>query len=368
MMRPRHHGLVLLLLLLPLAARSELYGYLEARWLRADGAGEAVPGYVTAERIRPTLVEPVKSLKGVTVTATPQVLITQREGRQERYDDAGDYLTVERLYADVDAGPARLRIGRQAVNWGSALIWNPTDLFEEVFLTDYWAERKGLNAVRVYVPMREEFRLTAVAATGDTVWSHNRYGVKASLARWRADMSVVWMDDVANDRLVWGLDVKGTAILGYWVEAAAFAPKNPDVDPYQQAVLGVDYSFPVLGTLYVAGQYYYNGQGRAHADAYDWAALATGRQPNLAMHYASLIATLAATPDLSVAMTSIVNLDDSTWLMTPYLIYTWRDFRVTAGANIFAGPEGGEYRPHNRQSPGNFIPRAVYYAWGRWYF
>jgi hypothetical protein len=156
--------------------------------------------------------------------------------------------------------------------------------------------------------------------------------------------------------------------LGYWVEAAAFAPKDPDVEAYQQAVLGLDYSFPVLGTLYLAGQYYYNGQGRAQASSYDWAALATGRQANLGRHYLNLIATLAATPDLALAANSIYNLDDSTWILTPYLTYTYEEFRVTAGLNLFAGPQGGEYRPRSGQAPGDFMPRAVYYLWGRWYF
>lgn len=352
----------------PSAAGAEVYGYLEARWLRIEGVSHEFPEYVTAERFRPTLVEELDSVKGVSVTATPEFHLFQIEDDPPDIHETDDYLTVERLYADVDAGPARIRLGRQAVNWGSALLWNPTDLFQEVFLTDYWSERKGVNAARVYVPMPHEFRFTAVAATGDTVFYHNRFGAKASLARWGADTSVVWMDDTVLDRLAWGLDVKGTAVVGYWVEAAAFAPKDTEIDGYEQAVAGVDYSFPVLGTLYIAGQYYYDGSGEAAPDGYDRAALMMGERTTLGMHYANLLAALSINTDLSVSVNGIYNLDDSTYLVTPYVTVSFSSLRVTGGANLYGGPEGGEWNPHPDQDPMETVPRAVYYTWARWYF
>ena len=45
------------------------------------------------------------------------------------YDEVGDVLSLERLYVDVTSPYADFRLGRQAVNWGSALFFNPTDIF-----------------------------------------------------------------------------------------------------------------------------------------------------------------------------------------------------------------------------------------------
>jgi hypothetical protein len=333
-----------------------------------EGAGSAVPEYLTMERVRPTFVEETDSVEGLSLTVTPEFHLYQWEDDPPAIEETDDYLSIERFYADVEAGPARVRVGRQAVNWGSAYIWNPTDVFQEVYLTDYWAEREGVNAVRVYVPMADEFRFTAVAATGDTVFHHNRYAVKASYNHWGADGSLIWMDDVARDRLVWGVDVKGTAVLGYWVEAAAFAPKNGKDDPYQQAVVGLDYSFPVLGTLYLAGQYYYDGSGEADPEDYDRLGAALGQRSTLGMHYANLLVILNLNSDLAVTVNQVANLDDSTWLLTPYVTLSQGNFRLTAGANLYGGPEGGEFKPRRGQEIIDLTPDLAYYFWGRWYF
>ena len=367
-MKIRWHCLLALAVLATAGtARADLYGYLEARYLKVNGAGPIVPSYSTTERVRPTLVEKLNSIPGVTITATPQFLLNQFEDEPMKFQKSSDYLTVERLYADIDAGPARVRIGRQAVNWGSALIWNPTDVFQEVFLTDYWSERQGLNALRVYVPLPKESRVTAVVTTGDTLFYQNRYALKASITRWGTDFSGVWMDDTVHNRLVWGIDLKGNAGVGYWIEAADFAPKDGGAE-YQQAVLGVDYSFPVLGTLYLAAQYYYDGSGAGHPENYNFSALSLGTRRTLAMHYANLIATLNINPDLAFSALAIENLDDSTYLVTPYLVYTYKNFRVTGGVNLAGGPEGGEFNPHPSQDRLGIVPDTAYYLWGRWYF
>ncbi len=357
----------LTMLALPTPVAAEIYGYAEARYLRIEGAGPSLPEYVTSQRFRPTFSDELDSIPEINFTATPEFRLIQYEDLPPAIEETDDYLTVERLYMDADVGPARVRVGRQAINWGSAMVWNPTDLFQEVFLTDYWAERQGVNAARVYLPLPQDFRLTMAAATGESKFYENRYAAKASLRRWEADLSVVWSDDVVADRLVWGLDLKGTAVVGYWIEAATFAPKNERDDPFNQAVLGIDYSFPVRSTLYVAGQYYYDGSGEADPDDYDWIGLALGRRQTLGMHYANLLATLAWNSEISMAVNAIYNLDDSTMMASPYLTVSYENLRVSAGANLLAGPEGGEFRPHSSQDPMKIVAERAYYVWARYY-
>ncbi len=374
---------LLLFCLFSSVAHAEIYGYIEARLIRIEGLGPEMPlalpeevkemapvpfpEYITYERFRPTLVEEIGEDGKISLTVTPEIHFIQYDGQNSDLMETDDYLNVERLYLDLDAGPARIRLGRQAINWGSALIWNPTDMFKEVYLTDYWAERKGINAVKVYVPLPEDFRLTVAASTGDTVFSDNRYAARASLARWGADMSVVWMDDAANDLLAWGVDVKGTAVIGYWVEAAMFAPKNRDYDPYYQAVAGVDYSFQVRDGLYIAAQYYYDQTGDSKREDYKWDEMQAGKRSTLATHYANLMATLSWNSEISGTINAIYNLDDQTAMASPYLTVTLGKFRVTAGANIPIGPEGGEFMPHPDQDAIGLVPDLTYYAWVRYY-
>ncbi|HPI69519.1 MAG TPA: hypothetical protein PL003_09920 [Bacteroidales bacterium] len=62
--------------------------------------------------------------------------------------------TVDRLWIDYNKGSFQARIGRQRINWGQTLIWNPNDIFNaySFFDVDY-IERPGSDAVRLqYYP------------------------------------------------------------------------------------------------------------------------------------------------------------------------------------------------------------------------
>ncbi|HDZ41865.1 MAG TPA: hypothetical protein ENH59_09355 [Bacteroidetes bacterium] len=59
---------------------------------------------------------------------------------------------IDRLWADLSLGPVQIRAGRQRINWGQTLIWNPNDIFNaySYFDVDY-PERPGSDAIRMQV-------------------------------------------------------------------------------------------------------------------------------------------------------------------------------------------------------------------------
>jgi len=363
------------------AGRAELLGYAEARGFGLAGvsAGDKM-NYIILERVRPTFTDDLEPVPHTSLTVTAQLYFQQGRNHPE-IEEMDDYLTIERLYLDSFFESFDLRIGRQAVNWGSALIWNPTDLFREVFLTDYWAERKGINAAKFYVPLSGNSHLTAVVATGDTSGVDNRYGLKLGTTWKESDLAAVFMDDTVSDRLVWGLDIKGQFKIGYWLEAAWFAPKDKDLDEHLEAVVGVDYSFPVKGGLILQAQYYHDGSGEKLREDYDWMAVLANTRFGLAEDYASIMASLAWDEEVSMALLGISNLDDSTWIITPYLNMTLpHDLQLNIGANIPLGPEPGEFRPGDKPEELTDdpllqtalseylpeLPESVYYIWLRW--
>lgn len=62
--------------------------------------------------------------------------------------------TIDRYWVDYNSGKFQVRIGRQRINWGQALVWNPNDIFNpySVFDVDY-IERPGCDAIRLqYFP------------------------------------------------------------------------------------------------------------------------------------------------------------------------------------------------------------------------
>ena len=65
-------------------------------------------------------------------------------------DDFLLYTSVERLYIDYNFGDWEVQIGRQRINWGKNMVWNPNDLFNAYNFIDFdYEERPGTDAVRV---------------------------------------------------------------------------------------------------------------------------------------------------------------------------------------------------------------------------
>jgi hypothetical protein len=62
--------------------------------------------------------------------------------------------TVDRLWFDVNINKFQARIGRQRINWGQTLVWNPNDIFNVYSFFDFdYVERPGSDAVRLqYYP------------------------------------------------------------------------------------------------------------------------------------------------------------------------------------------------------------------------
>jgi hypothetical protein len=62
--------------------------------------------------------------------------------------------TVDRLWIDLNYGKFQIRAGRQRINWGQTLVWNPNDIFNAYSYFDFdYVERPGSDAVRIqYYP------------------------------------------------------------------------------------------------------------------------------------------------------------------------------------------------------------------------
>jgi hypothetical protein len=62
--------------------------------------------------------------------------------------------TIDRLWIDYNKGKFQARLGRQRINWGQTLVWNPNDIFNAYSFFDFdYVERPGSDAVRLqYYP------------------------------------------------------------------------------------------------------------------------------------------------------------------------------------------------------------------------
>lgn len=414
-----------LLLLPPLLAQGS-GGYLEARvhgYLGVEGTPvEAV------ERLRPELAHPLSDR--VLVASTVSLALTQGRSLQEelertleasdlgpvlesmdcawpqetnpslRISELSDYLSVERLYLDAYLPHADLRLGRQAINWGSALMINPTDPFPQVLLTEPWAERSGVNALRATVPVGQQHQVQAVVGTDD-VFQDPRFAGRGTANLLGTDVSLVgaWQPDV--DRTLVGLDLRGTLGVGFWLEGALHLDTTGETDPYEELAVGVDYSFPVLDALVVQAQYYRNGNGSQDAvpmasslegtvegptcggvALFDGAVASDPFAPVFTgTDYGLLSASLSINPSWSTSLLAFQNLGDGSALAVP-MVSTyprgWLELALAAQVPFSTWGDGGELHPSSQDllldtalgsaDLSGLVPDATLIAWSRFSF
>jgi hypothetical protein len=80
--------------------------------------------------------------------------------------------TIDRLWADFNYGKVQVRAGRQRINWGQTLVWNPNDIFNAYSYFDFdYPERPGSDAVRLqyYTGYSSAFEVAVKADFEDNI-------------------------------------------------------------------------------------------------------------------------------------------------------------------------------------------------------
>ena len=92
--------------------------------------------------------------------------------------------SIDRLWVDFNYGKFQTRIGRQRINWGQTLVWNPNDIFNVYSYFDFdYIERPGSDAIRFqYYPGQSSAFEIAIKAdyenkiTGAALYRFNNRG------------------------------------------------------------------------------------------------------------------------------------------------------------------------------------------------
>jgi len=92
--------------------------------------------------------------------------------------------SVDRLWADFNYGKFQARVGRQRINWGQTMVWNPNDIFNVYSYFDFdYIERPGSDAIRLqyYPDYSSSFEIAIKAdyennVTGSALYRFNTHG------------------------------------------------------------------------------------------------------------------------------------------------------------------------------------------------
>ena len=179
--------------------------------------------------------------------------------------------TIDRLYLEYTLGKFVFTAGRQRINWGQTMVWNPNDVFnvQNYFEFDY-PEKPGSDAVRVqYYP---SFTSTAeIAASLD----HNNKLTAAGFYRfnkWGYDFQFI--GGVLSEKdyfggIGWSGDIEGAGFRG---EISYFQPKQNfrDTSGLLISSLSFDYTFSNSLYLQFEGLYSEKPKGQNETRFYDY--------------------------------------------------------------------------------------------------
>lgn len=193
---------------------------------------------------------------------------------------------ADRLWAQWQRGRWEVRLGRQRINWGMALTWNPNDWFNAWNFLDFdYEERPGNDALRVRYQYGELRTAELALSPADSArgWiGALRLGGNTRQYDWQV------LAGVYRNRLAAGIGWAGP--LGDWGfkgEASVFHPLDAGVTSVSAAA-GVDVT--VGGDWFLNGGFLVNSRGKGRINNLEQLAQTTLSPDNLMPGKFSLLA------------------------------------------------------------------------------
>lgn len=173
--------------------------------------------------------------------------------------------TLDRANVEFNKGKWNVRIGRQRINWGINLAWNPNDLFNAYNFADFdYQERPGTDALRVQYFNQPMSRFEAAYKPGENLdesiiaglYQFNKKGYDFQF------LAGNYLTDIAVGT-GWAGNIKRWGFKG---EATYFHPKETwqDTSGVVVSSLSFDYTFDRGIYLNLAG--FYNSNGASGGD------------------------------------------------------------------------------------------------------
>ncbi|HSN08313.1 MAG TPA: hypothetical protein VLS85_04700 [Hanamia sp.] len=174
--------------------------------------------------------------------------------------------TIDRASIDYTHGKWEITAGRQRINWGINLVWNPNDIFNAYSYFDFdYEERPGTDAVRVQYYLNSTSSAEIAYKPGRT----SNETIMAGLYRFtKGSYDIQALAGIVKSDYVLGGGWSGVlGQAGFNGEISAFVPqKNFRLSSTViSASFGVNYTFPK--SLYLHGAYLLNSDGLLKGDS-----------------------------------------------------------------------------------------------------
>lgn len=264
------------------------------------------------------------------------------------YEDANGvfYTNLDRLFANVELGKLNVKVGRQRINWGIGMVWQPNDIFNSFnYLNFNYPERPGSDAIRVqyYTGYTSGFD----AAYKIDNQKRSTYALKYGFNQWNYDWQI--MGGVMNQEyyvagLGWSGDIKGAGFSG---EASYYKPMMSDTSLKETVLASISFNYTFANSLFLNFSALYNSQGTTGKAGRGFFSLVDNISAlDYTLSKAQLFGQISypLTPLINADISSIVNPYDGSFYLGPAVNFSLSDdVSFYLIAQTFFGAEGTEY-------------------------
>ena len=200
-------------------------------------------------RLQPNLPEALKADNGIW-----DLSAVWMEG-----DGFVGHTIFDRLNITARYGASEIILGRQRINWGTCLVWNPNDIYNAFSFFDFdYEERPGTDAALYRYYMSPVSSIEGVYAFGDSLRGSTISGMlKLNRRGYDFQGFLGYQRGFYTAGLGWAGEIKGAGFRG---EFSLWEPDANSTGPSQLVGgIDVDYTFP--NSLYLHAAYLYNSEG-----------------------------------------------------------------------------------------------------------
>ncbi len=252
---------------------------------------------------------------------------------------------LDRAYLRFSKNKFELTAGRQRINWGVTLIWNPNDIFNAYSFYDFdYEERPGSDAVRlIFYPNAK----SSIEVAGKIAHEKEQV-VGAVLYKWnKAKYDFQVLAGIANADVAvgggWAGNIKNAGFKG---EVTYFHPyKNfSDSTGVFAGTISCDYSFKKK--VYLNGSFLYTSNGSMHADFGLLTNLNLSAKTLSPYKYSFLVHVLYPfTPIFTGSLATLYSPGDHALFLNPVLTYNIKEnWDVDVVGQIFLSNDSGKYQ------------------------
>jgi hypothetical protein len=253
---------------------------------------------------------------------------------------------IDRAYFDLIFGKLQIRAGRQRINWGQNLVWNPNDVFNTYSYFDFdYEERPGTDAVKIQYYTGLTSNAELVYEVADQI---EKMAFAAMYRLNRGGYDYQFLGGYVKDDWVlgtgWSGHIGGAAFRG---ELSYFYANQDTVSQRSQFIGAISGDYTFTNSFYMQFGIIYNSIGSTGKAPFPENIFYTSLSAkNLTPARTELLVQIAYpfTPLISASFAGIINPLDGSFFFGPSFTFSLQDnLEIMLMGQFFKGEKGTEY-------------------------